>query len=119
MSEENKKINVLERATKHYQNQIKEMNSFYVPEWDITIYHRNVSSLAQEAQVIELTRQNKTVEALVTTIINKARNEDGSSMFSKHDKNALMNEADPLVVLRIAEQINGGALPKQEELEKN
>lgn len=118
MSEE-KKTSVLDRATKHYAAQIKSMNSFEVPEWDTVIYYRPVSSLAQEAQVIELTRQNKTVEALVLTILNKARNEDGSLMFSKHDKNALMNEADPVVVLRIAEQINGGGLPKQEEIEKN
>jgi len=119
MSEPKNKVNVLANATKHYQNQIKEMSSFGVPEWGVTIYHRTVTTLAQESQVIELARQNKTVEAMVTTIINKARHEDGSKMFAKHDKSALMNEVDPSIVLRVAEQINGGALPKMEELEKN
>jgi hypothetical protein len=119
MSEPKKKVNVLANATKHYQNQIKEMNSFHVPEWDVTIHHRGVTTLAQESQVIELARQNKTVEAMVVTIINKARHEDGSLMFNKHDRTTLLNEVDPAVVLRVAEQINGGALPKMEELEKN
>ena len=119
MSEQKKKVSVLDNATKHYQNQIKEMVDFAVPEWNCRIYHRTVTTLAQESEVIELARQNKTVEAMVTTIINKARHEDGTKMFSKHDKSALMNEVDPAVVLRVAEQINGGALPKLEELEKN
>jgi len=120
MSEETKtKPNVLANATKHYQNRIKEMSSFMVPEWDTTIYYRPVTTLAQESQVIELARQNKTVEAMVVTIINKARHEDGTPMFSKHDKATLLNEVDPNVVLRVAEKINGGALPKMEEIEKN
>lgn len=119
MSEATKKPNVLGNATKHYQNKIKEMNSFHVKEWECDVYFRSATTLAQESQVIELARQNKTVEAMVVTIINKARHEDGTPMFTKHDKNALMNEVDPAVVLYVAEKINGGALPKMEELEKN
>lgn len=119
MSETTKKPNVLENATKHYANRIKEMKSFSVPEWDTTIYFRPVTTLAQESQVVELAKAGKTVEAMVVTIINKARHEDGTPMFTKHDKSALLNEVDPNVVLRIAEQINGGGLPKMEELEKN
>lgn len=117
MSEQKK--SVLERATAHYQDRIKNMASFEVEEWGVTIYHRPVSTLAQEAEVIELARRNKTTEAMVVTIINKARDENGKAMFSKHDKAALMNEVDPAVILKIAERINGGAMPNVEELEKN
>ena len=85
MSEQKQKTNVLGNATKHYQSQIKNMSSFEVPEWETTIYYRPVTTLAQEAQVVELARQNKTVEAMVLTIINKARHEDGSLMFPSHD----------------------------------
>lgn len=119
MSEQIIKPSVIGKATEHYQNRIKEMSSFEVPEWNTTIYFRSTTTLAQESQVIELARQNKTVEAMVLTIMNKARHEDGTIMFSKHDKAALLNEVDPAVVLRIAEKINGGALPKLEDLEKN
>lgn len=114
-----KKPNVLGNATKHYQTQISQMNSFEVPEWEATVYFRPITTLSQEAAVVELVRQNKSVEAMVQTIIQKARHEDGSMMFTKHDKSALMNEVDPHVVMRVAEQINGGGLPKMEELEKN
>lgn len=118
MSEAKKKPNVLERATAHYQSQLKEMKSYYVPEWDTTIYYRSTSTLAQEAEVVELTRANKSIEALVVSIINKARHEDGSKMFQKHDKNTLLKEADPNVVLKISSVLNGGDVPMG-EVEKN
>jgi hypothetical protein len=115
-----KKINVLKNATSHYQSQIAgDMQSFHVDEWDCDIHFRSTTTLAQEAEVVELTRANKTIEALVQSIINKARHEDGSMMFTKHDKAALMNEVDPSVVLKVANKINGGALPSTGELEKN
>lgn len=118
MSEAKKKPNVLDRATAHYQSQLKTMKEYYVEEWDITIYWRATSSLAAEAEVVELTRANKSIEALVTSIINKARHEDGSLMFNKHDKAKLMKEVDPQVVLRISSVLNGGD-PSVGEVEKN
>jgi hypothetical protein len=118
MSEVKKKPDVLKRATAHYQSQLKEMKSYYVEEWDTTIYFRNTSSLAQEAEVVELTRANKSIEALVVSIINKARFEDGSLMFNKHDKSTLMKEADPNVVLKLSSVLNGGDIPVG-EIEKN
>lgn len=111
---------VIQKATSHYQNQIAgEMRSFEVPEWETTIYYRPLSTLKQEAEVVELTKQGKSVEALVVSIIAKARDAEGKLLFSKHDKHALMNEVDPNVILRVANQINGGDLPSIEDIEKN
>ena len=115
-----KKLSVLDKATSHYKAQISgTMKSFYVEEWDETIYYRSIQSLKAESEVVELTKQGKSVEALVMTIINKARDEQGNLMFSKHDKNTFLNEVDPSVILKIANAINGGDLPKLEEVEKN
>lgn len=119
MSEEKRQQSVLERATSHYKTKVTgELESFEVPEWETTIYFRNVQSLKSEAEIVELTRQGKSVEALVMSIINKARNQDGSLMFSKHDKNTFLNEVDPQVVLRIANQLNT-PMPALDEVEKN
>ena len=123
MSETKKKPSVLQNATAHYKRQISgAMKSFHVPEWDCDIYYRPVQTLRAEAEVVELTKQGKTVEALVMTIINKARDEEGNPLFTKHDKASFMNEIDPAVILRVATQINGASeedLPSVEELEKN
>ena len=120
MTDTNKKTSVLDKATSHYRTQIAgEMKKFEVPEWDTTIYYRPLQTLRAEAEVVELSRAGKTVEALVVSIINKARDEEGKMLFTKHDKATFMNEIDPNVILRVAGQINGGDLPGVEELEKN
>ena len=117
---ETKSINVLDKAKAHYQAQLKEMKSYYVEEWDTTIYYRATSSLAQEAEVVELTRAKKSIEALVVSIINKARDENGKMLFSKHDRDAIMREVDPNVILRLSSVLNGGdANTSVEEVEKN
>jgi hypothetical protein len=120
MTEQKKTVNVLSNATKHYKAQIAgDMNNFEVPEWDTTIYYRTVTNLKAETEIVELSRQGKSTEALVMSIINKARKDDGSLMFSKHDKDVFMNEVDPKVVLRVASRLNGDPLPQVSEVVKN
>jgi hypothetical protein len=120
MSEIQKPLQAIQKATAHYKTQIGgELKSFYVKEWDLTIYHRSVQNLRSESEVVELSRQGKTVEALVVSIVNKARDEHGKLIFSKHDKDTFMNEVDPAVVLWVAGQLNSGTIPSVADLEKN
>lgn len=115
-----KPLNAIQKATAHYKTQLAgELSSFHVDEWDLTIYHRPVTSLRAEADVVQLSQQGKTVEALVMSIINKARDENGALIFSKHDKDTFMNEVDPAVVLRVANKLNTIQVPGVEEIEKN
>lgn len=115
-----KKSNVLQKATSHYQAQLTgSMKKVHVPEWECDVYYRTVSSLKNEADVVELTKAGKTVEALVVSIINKARDQEGNLLFSKHDKATLMNEVDPNVILRLATDMNGADIDTMEEIEKN
>ncbi|CAB4153864.1 hypothetical protein UFOVP641_33 [uncultured Caudovirales phage] len=98
---------VLEKATAHFRNKISgAMRKIYVPEWESDIYIKEAASLKEESKILELSQQGKTVEALVESLVVKARNEDGSKMFSMPDKITLMNEVDPQVLIRIIGQIN-------------
>jgi hypothetical protein len=112
---------VIENATAHFRNKIGgQMNSIDVPEWDTKIYFKTVSTLKDESRIVELTQQGKTVEALVESIIVRARNEDGSKMFGIADKPALMNEIDPGVIIRVAGEMNNAtAADTLEQAEKN
>lgn len=113
-------LNAIQKATAHYKTQINgELKMFHVDEWDLDIYYRSIQSLKAEADVVDLSRQGKTVEALVMSIINKARDKDGKLLFSKHDKAVFMNEVDPNVVLKVANKINNVQMPDMEEIEKN
>lgn len=98
---------VLERATNHFRAKISgEMKTVDVPEWDTKIYYKPSVSLREQGKLIELANQGKTVEALVETLIIKARNEDGSKMFSLNDKMVMLNEVDPNVIIRVVGQMS-------------
>ena len=48
-------MTVLNKARGHFKDQLAgEMNAIEVPEWETTIYYKNVSTFIQEQKVIEL-----------------------------------------------------------------
>jgi hypothetical protein len=98
---------ILDKATSHFREKLSaEMQSVYVPEWDAKIYFKASVTLKEQSKLIELATQGKTVEALVETLIVKARNEDGTRMFTMPDKITFMNEVDPNVIIRVVSEIN-------------
>lgn len=117
---EAKKKSAIDMVTKHFQSKIAgEMRQYYVQEWDLTVHYRTTTTLKQESRIVELSSQGKTVEALVEAIISKALDESGKPLFTPFDKAALMNEADPTVVLNLSRVLNGADLPTVEDAEKN
>jgi len=113
---------ILEKATSHFRNQIGgEMKKITVPEWECDLYFKSVNNLREEGRLIELAQQGKTVEALVEALIMKARNIDGSKMFSLNDKMVLMNEVDPQVIIRVVGEMNTSNAENSnlEEIQKN
>ena len=96
------------------------MKHITVPEWDdMKIYFKEANTLNEESRLLNLAQQGKTVEALVETLIVKARKEDGTKMFTIHDKTTIMNEVDPSVVIRICAEINQTIDSNLEIVEKN
>jgi hypothetical protein len=113
---------ILEKATAHFRNQISgEMKMIEVPEWETKIYFKSITNLKEEGKILELSQQGKTVEALVESLIIKARNEDGTKMFAMPDKITLMNEVDPKVLVRVVGEINSVSSDELnlEDAEKN
>jgi hypothetical protein len=109
---------VLEKATAHFREKISgELKYIEVPEWECKIYFKNSISLREQSKLIELAQQGKTTEALVESLIVKARNEDGTKMFTMPDKVTMMNEVDPSVLIRIVGEINE-ATSQESDLEK-
>ncbi|CAB5224065.1 hypothetical protein UFOVP389_32 [uncultured Caudovirales phage] len=98
---------VLDKATAHFRNQISgAMQIIDVPEWETKIYYKSAVSLKEEGKILELSQQGKTVEALVESLIVRARNEDGTKMFNFADKAALLNEVDPKVLIKVVGEMN-------------
>jgi hypothetical protein len=98
---------ILDKATSHFREKLSgELKSIDVPEWDAKIYFKSVITLKEQSKLIELSSQGKQVEALVESLVVKARNEDGTKMFTMVDKVTLMNEVDPAVLIRVVGEIN-------------
>lgn len=115
---------VIERATSHFRSKLSaEMKSVYVPEWECKIFFKPTITLKEQSKLIELASSGKQVEALCESLIVKARNEDGSKMFSAADKVVLMNEVDPSVIIRVVGEINAAneedTVESLEAVEKN
>ena len=101
---------VLENATAHFRNRISgDMKCIEVPEWATKIWFKASVTLREQGKLIELAQQGKTVEALVETLIVKARNEDGTKMFSMPDKMTFLNEVDPAVIIRVVGDMSSAA----------
>lgn len=113
-------MRAIDKVTKQFQTKIgAELKKHHVAEWELDIYFRDVTTLRQEAKIVELASAGKSVEALVETIITKALDQEGKPLFTQADKTALMNEADPAIVLSLSRVLNGGELPDAKEIEKN
>lgn len=112
---------VMTNIKDHFKNKLNgELLKMSVPEWKTDIYYKPVYSFQVESRIIQLQGKGETVEALVESIIAKSLTPDGKPMFSKFDKNELMTQADPTVLIRIASELNSATSEyKQEQVEKN
>lgn len=109
-------MTITDKISKHYMQSIGgELKKIHCEEWDCDIYYRTTYPLKDEAKIMQLTTEGKAVEALVESIVTKARDKDGKRLFHDADRIKLMNEADPNVVIRVASAINNAKLTESQE----
>lgn len=99
---------LIDKVETHYQSVLANglQGPIEVPEWDEKIWWKPATTMADEAKVIELTQAGKSTEALVVTLIQKARDEKGEPLFHSSDRVKLMRVADPKVILRVITEMN-------------
>lgn len=105
----------------HFKSKVAgELRKMTVEEWQTDIYFKSAYPFAVESKIINLQQQGKTVEALVESILQKALNPEGKPLFTNSDRNMLMYEADPSVLLRIAGELNSATSEYEyEDIAKN
>ena len=101
-------MSVLDKAKEHYKASLSgEMKSIYVEEWDETIYFKPSANFAQQSKVMELHAKGKLTEALIESMCIRCLDKDGKRMFKQGDRDVLMREVDPEIIVRIVGIING------------
>ncbi len=109
-------MSITDKIAKHYQSSISgDLKKIHVEEWDTDVYCRTTYPLKDEAKILELQTQGKTVEALVESIIVKARDKNGKRLFQDADRIKLMNEADPTVIIKVGGAINNAKIDLDQE----
>ena len=112
-------MSVLDNAKKHYTNIINQAPiKVEVQEWDATLYAKPSLSLAKLGEIMELSNDGKSAEAMVMTIIYRLIDEEGNPVFRKAEKAELMRQVDPDVLSRIITTISEGTMT-DEEVTKN
>lgn len=109
-------MNITDKISKHYQKSIGgELIKYHCEEWDADIYYRSTYPLKDESKILQLQSEGKTIEALVESIVVKAKDKDGNRLFQDADRIKLMHEADPMTVVKVASQINNAKLTATQE----
>lgn len=104
-------MSVIDKATAHFEEVLGQglKGPIDVPEWGTKVYYKASTTMFEESKIIELTQANKTTEALVTTLIMRARDEEGKPLFTGADKHKLMRGVDPKVILKIVTEMGSDA----------
>jgi len=111
---------ILTAATDHFRDRMSRIQSLVVPEWDNTkIFYRPSMNFKDQGIVLKLHGDGLPAEAIVMTLILKAMNEDGSSMFVKADRFEMLRHVDPEVVSRIVSDMSDDDEPTVEDAVKN
>jgi hypothetical protein len=98
---------VLKKASDHFKEQLASgLKSIEVPQWESTVWFKPVMTLKEQTKIFEYHQKGQLVEALVQTLIVRAKTEDGKPMFQQAEFVFLMNEVDPEVVTKIVTTMN-------------
>lgn len=112
-------MSVLDKAKNHYKAKLTaEPSKISIPEWDTEAYIKPGINLSQLGEIMELSQNGKTAEAMALTLIYRLIDEDGQPIFRKPDRVELMRAVDPDVLARIVGEINNSD-PSEEDVEGN
>ncbi len=104
---------LIDTAISHFSN--REIRSLEIPEWEITIYAKNLT-LDDKARWLARANNDGT-DYMIYAVILGATDENGDQVFGLEDKVKLRKQVDPDVVARIANFVL--QVETEEDREKN
>jgi hypothetical protein len=101
-------MSAIDNAKKHFAEQ--DVKVIEVPEWGednqpLKIYSKPLT-LAETSKLYKMSKEDD-LTMMAYVLIYKALNSDGDKLFDLADKNALLNNVDREVLMRIAQEIMG------------
>jgi hypothetical protein len=101
-------MSAIDNAKKHFAEQ--DVKVIEVPEWGednqpLKIYSKPLT-LAETSKLYKMSKEDD-LTMMAYVLIYKALNNDGDKLFDLADKNALLNNVDREVLMRVAQEIMG------------
>jgi hypothetical protein len=101
-------MSAIDNAKKHFAEQ--DVKVIEVPEWGdenkpLKIYSKPLT-LAETSKLYKMSREDD-LTMMAYVLIYKALDENGDKLFDLADKNALLNQVDREVLMRVAQEIMG------------
>ncbi len=108
-------MKLIDTAVSHFN--AKEVRKIVVPEWDVTLYAKNLT--LEDKSKWSKRADSDTTLFLIYSLIFGLVDEKGESVFTIEDISALRKNVDPDVVQRLANFILVSPNKNEEEREKN
>jgi hypothetical protein len=108
-------VKLIDTAVSHFN--AKEVRKIVVPEWDVTLYAKNLT--LEDKSKWSKRADSDTTLFLIYSLIFGLVDEKGESVFTIEDISALRKNVDPDVVQRLANFILVSPNKNEEEREKN
>jgi len=104
---------LIDTAIAHFSN--REIRSLEIPEWEITIYAKNLT-LDDKARWLARANNDGT-DYMIYAVILGAIDQNGDQLFGLEDKVKLRKQVDPDIVAKIANFVL--SVESEEDREKN
>tara|TARA_B110001450_G_scaffold136504_1_gene128168 strand:- start:1282 stop:1617 length:336 start_codon:yes stop_codon:yes gene_type:complete len=99
-------MSIKENAKSQFSDKINGvLGCVEVPEWGEKIYYKPAISGIKQGQIMSLYDKGKIVESVCMSLIMRALDKDGKSIWKPSELAELMREYDIEVISRIVEQI--------------
>ena len=99
-------MSIKENAKLQFSEKLSgELNSIDVPEWGDTIYFKNAINGKKQGQIMSLYDKGKIVDSVCMSLIMRALDKDGNSIWRPSELVEMMREYDIDVISRVVEQI--------------
>ena len=99
-------MSIKENAKLQFSEKLSgELNSIDVPEWGDTIYFKNAINGKKQGQIMSLYDKGKIVDSVCMSLIMRALDKDGNSIWRPTELVEMMREYDIDVISRVVEQI--------------
>lgn len=114
-------MSIKDNALAHFGNKAGKMKEIFVPEWDGSIFYLPVLTVPELSAVAKLQGKDgsMTLEALAEVMVLRARNEDGSLIWTKGDLFDINSRYDGEVVARVAGELLETTIAETESKAKN